>query len=136
MSPQDLFKSLVAAGGAALSYLYGGWNALLGVLLFLAVLDYASGVTAAALAGNLSSRVGAHGIARKVGMFAVVAVGHLIDGALGDGHIVRDAAIFWYIANEVLSVIENLGQIGVPIPPVIARAVEVLRGKGEGAQVK
>jgi len=132
----EWFRPLVAAGGAALSYLYGGWSASLGVLLFLAALDYASGFTAAAIEGHLSSQIGARGIAKKVFMFAIVAVGHLIDGALGEAHLIRDAAIYWYIANEVLSVVENMGRIGVPIPPVISRAVEVLRGKGEGANVR
>jgi phage-related holin len=55
----------------------------------------------------------------------------LVDRALGDAHLFRDAAIFFFLANELLSVIENAGRIGVPIPPVLRQAVEVLRGKGE-----
>lgn len=135
MSPQDLFKSLVAVGGAALSYLYGGWNALLGVLLAFVVADYLTGVAAAAVEGKLNSAIGFKGIAKKVGVFLVVAVAHLADTVLGDQSLIMDAAIFWYLANELLSITENAGRIGVPIPPVIARAVEVLRGKGE-AEVK
>jgi len=126
---------VVAALGAVLSYLYGGWNALLGVLLAFVVADYLTGVAAAAVEGKLNSAIGFKGIAKKVGVFLVVAVAHLADTVLGDQSLIMDAAIFWYLANELLSITENAGRIGVPIPPVIARAVEVLRGKGE-AKVK
>jgi phage-related holin len=58
-------------------------------------------------------------------------VAHLVDSALGDAHLFRDAAVFFYLANELLSITENLGRIGAPIPPAVQRAVEILRGKGE-----
>ena len=128
---ENLFKTLVAIGGAAASYLFGGWSALLTILLTFVVLDYVTGVVAAAKEGKLNSETGAWGIAKKVGTFVVVAVAHLVDSALGDAHLFRDAAIFFFLANELLSVIENAGRIGVPIPPVMQRAVEVLRGKGD-----
>ena len=135
MQAHDWFRPVVAALGAVLSYLYGGWNALLGVLLAFVVADYLTGVAAAAVEGKLNSAIGFKGIAKKVGVFLVVAVAHLADTVLGDQSLIMDAAIFWYLANELLSITENAGRIGVPIPPVIARAVEVLRGKGE-AEVK
>jgi len=105
---------------------------LLSILLTFVVLDYLSGVAAAAKEGMLRSDVGLWGIARKVAIFAVVAVAHLVDSALGDAHLFRDAAIFFYLANELLSITENLGRIGAPIPPTVQRAVEILRGKSEG----
>ena len=129
---ENFFKSVVAIGGAAASYLFGGWSALLSILLTFVVLDYISGVLAAGKEGKLSSEVGLWGIAKKVMIFAIVAVAHLVDTALGDAHIFRDAAIFFFLANELLSVIENAGRIGVPIPPMLQRAVEVLRNKGGG----
>jgi len=131
---ENLFKSAVAVGGAAASYFFGGWSSLLTILLTFVVLDYITGVVAAAKEGKLNSEVGAWGIAKKVGTFVIVAVAHLVDSALGDAHLFRDAAIFFFLANELLSVIENAGRIGVPIPPVLQRAVEVLRGKSEGGQ--
>lgn len=103
---------------------------MLNVLLTFVVLDYVTGFLSAAKEGKLNSEVGLWGIAKKVAIFFVVAVAHLVDTALGDAHLFRDAAIFFYLANELLSVIENAGRLGVPIPPVISRAVEVLRGKG------
>jgi hypothetical protein len=60
----------------------------------------------------------------------MVSVAHLVDGVLGDGHLFRDAVAFFYIANELLSIIENGGRLGAPIPPVIRQAIEVLKGKG------
>ncbi|MNI70574.1 Holin family protein [compost metagenome] len=75
------------------------------------VIDYASGVMAASIEGKLSSRVGGIGIARKVAIFAIVAVAHLVDTALGDAHLFRDAAIFFYIANELISLLENAGRM-------------------------
>jgi len=131
---ENLYKSIVAVGGAAASYLFGGWSALLSVLLTFVVLDYVTGFLAAAKEGKLNSEVGLWGIAKKVAIFFVVAVAHLVDTALGDAHLFRDAAIFFYLANELLSITENTGRLGVPIPTAIQRAVEVLRGKGERAQ--
>jgi toxin secretion/phage lysis holin len=125
------FQTIVAAGGALASYLFGGWSALLSVLLTFVVIDYVSGVIAAAVDGKLNSHKGWAGIAKKVSIFFIVAVAHLVDTALGDSHIFRDAAIFFYIANELLSIVENIGRMGVPIPEKLTNAVEVLKGKGE-----
>lgn len=127
---ENLAKTIVAAFGAAISYLFGGWSALLGILLTFVIVDYATGVVAAAFEGKLRSKVGLIGIARKVFIFAIVAVAHQIDTILGDGHFLRDMAIFFYLANELLSIIENAGRIGLPIPGAIKKAVEVLKGKG------
>ena len=59
----------------------------------------------------------------------MVAIAHLVDTALGDQHVLRDATIFFYLANELLSIIENAGRVGLPVPEPIKRAVEVLKGK-------
>lgn len=128
---ENFFKSAVAAGGAAATYLFGGWSSLLAVLLTFVVIDYVSGVMAAGVEGKLASRVGLAGIARKVFIFAMVAIAHLIDSALGDQHVLRDATIFFYLANELLSIIENAGRVGLPVPAPIQKAVEVLKGKGD-----
>jgi len=130
-SMENFFKTLVAVGGAVASYLFGGWSSLLSILLTFVILDYITGVLAAGKEGKLSSEVGLWGIPKKVAIFAVVAVAHLVDTVIGDAHLLRDAAIFFYLANELLSITENLGRLGVPIPKAIQRAVEVLRGKGD-----
>lgn len=105
---------------------------MLSILLTFVVLDYLSGIAAAGKEGKLRSDVGLWGIAKKVMIFGIVAVAHLIDSAMGDAHLFRDAAIFFYLANELLSLIENAGRLGAPIPPMLQKAVEVLREKGGG----
>lgn len=123
-------KWILVTGSGAASYFFGGWSGVLGVLLVLVIFDYVSGIWAAGVLGQLKSKIGLVGIARKVFIFVMVAVGHLVDGILGDGHMFRDTVAYFYIANELLSLIENGGKLGAPIPPVIRQAVEVLKGKG------
>jgi len=129
-----LWKWGIALMSSSATYFFGGWSGVLGVLLVFVILDYLTGIAAAGMSGKLESNVGMFGIARKVFIFAMVSVAHLVDGVLGDGHLFRDAVAFFYIANELLSIIENGGKLGAPIPPVIRQAIEVLKGKaGEGA---
>jgi len=132
----DLFyKTGAATIGAVVGFLFGGWSKALILLVSLAILDYLTGVLASAVEGKLSSRVGFRGIPKKIMIFVVVAVGHLVDTAIGTNHMFRDAAIFFYCANEVVSILENAGRIGIPVPEQLQQAVEVLRGrseKGEG----
>lgn len=127
----NVYRGLAAAGGATAGYFFGGWNALLGVLVAFVAIDYITGVLAAGAEGKLSSGVGLKGIAKKVAIFFLVAVAHLVDVAIGQGDVVRDATIFFYLANELVSILENCGRLGLPVPEVIKQAVEVLKRKGE-----
>lgn len=126
-----VFQVIVGGIGSALTYLYGGWSAVIGILIAFVILDYITGVLAAGSKGELNSAIGFKGIGRKIGIFVLVAIAHLVDRALGDGTLIRDAAIFFYIANELLSIIENAGVLGVPIPDILLRAVEILKGKAD-----
>ncbi|WP_052452955.1 phage holin family protein [Paenibacillus polymyxa] len=136
MDKWEVFKFSTASGSSAVTYFYGGWSGVLGVLLALVIIDYVTGLFAAGAEGKkgtgpgLKSKIGLIGIARKVFIFAMVAVSHLIDGVLGDSHLFRDAVVYFYMANELLSILENGGRLGAPIPPVIRQAVEVLKSKG------
>lgn len=123
-------KAVIAAIGTAATYLWGGWDGVLIALVTLACMDYATGWAAAWVGQRLSSDVGRRGIARKVGMFVVVAVANVIDqlGGLGEP-LLRTLTIWWYIGNEALSIIENLGEVGVPIPERLREAVAVLRDR-------
>ena len=107
---------------------------MLNILLAFVIIDYVTGIGAAAKEGSLNSSVGYWGIAKKVSIFAIVAVAHLVDTALGDAHIFRDMAVFFYLANELLSLLENAGRLGAPVPPGLQKAVEVLKGKGGTSQ--
>lgn len=125
------FKVLATAIGGITGYLFGGWHALLQILLVFVAIDYLTGLLASGYEGKLSSKVGFRGIAKKVMIFAIVAVGHLIDTAIGENHLFRDAVIYFYLANELLSILENAGRTGLPIPEQIKNAVDVLKGKGD-----
>ena len=129
MEFRDIFRYIVAIGGSLVTYLLGGWSALVQILVTFVVIDYITGVLAAAINGKLNSDIGLRGIAKKVFIFIIVACGHLVDNALGTQDIVRDAAIYFYIANELLSILENAGEIGLPVPDMLKNAIERLKGK-------
>jgi toxin secretion/phage lysis holin len=131
----EIVKLCAAGGGACLSYLYGGWSQLLNILLVFVVVDYITGVVASGIEGKLSSGIGMRGIAKKVFIFVIVAVAHLADKAIGNGSLLMDAAIFFYLANEMLSIIENTGRVGLPVPNILKQAVEVLKGKSDKGDV-
>ena len=120
-------KWLVALVGGLLTSLLGGWDMALKVLVLFVVLDYATGLVAAYGEQNLNSRVGFRGIAKKILLFVPVAVAYWLDMLLGQ-EILRSLAIFFYIANEGLSMMENLGRAGVPFPEQIQEALEQLKG--------
>lgn len=117
--------------GALIGILFGGWSPLLQILLTFSIIDYGTGLLASGIEGKLSSKIGFRGIAKKVMIFALVAVGHLIDKAIGQGSMFQDAIIFFYLGNELLSIIENAGRTGLPVPDQIKSAVQILKGKGE-----
>lgn len=131
----NVIKAAAAAGGAVAGML-GGWDALMKVLLIMMVVDYISGVVVAAMGrshkteyGGLSSKVGFIGLAKKGLMLMVVLVATMLDSALNLGTpMCRDAACWFYVANEGLSIIENMNLIGVPFP---AKLKEILGEKAE-----
>lgn len=128
---ENVIKLVVAAGGAAASFLFGGWSTALVTLGVFVLIDFATGWFASGREGALSSKRGLIGIARKFMIFAIVALAHLLDGQLGDGHMLRDGAVAFYLANEALSIVENAGRMGVPIPPKVQEMIAVLKGRGE-----
>jgi toxin secretion/phage lysis holin len=125
------YKAVTAAMGAVYGFFFGERSVLLGILLALVMIDYGSGMLAAYFEGRLRSAIGFKRIPKKVMIFAMVAVAHLVDRAVGTNDIFRDATIFFYLANELLSIIENAGRMGLPIPEQIKQAVEILQGKSE-----
>lgn len=125
-----IFKLIVSAICTIGTYLFGGWTSLHGILLAFVVVDYMSGMVASSLEGELNSKIGFKGIAKKVTIFVIVAVAHLVDEALGTEAVMM-AVIYFYLANELLSITENAGRIGIPIPKILTNAVKVLNGKGE-----
>lgn len=130
------FKTILSALGAFVGYVWGGWTMSLQVLTALIVLDYVLGVIGGYVQGKLSSSVGFKGIAKKVAIFLFIAVAHFVDMAIGNGSIVQDAVTFFYIGNELLSIVENGGKVGIPVPNALKNAIELLKEKNDGTDNK
>ncbi len=126
-------KIIMTACSSALMWLIGGWNVILGILATVIVCDYVSGVLAAINEKKLSSSVGWAGLLKKAATLLIVVVAHLVDVALGNtDDIVRNITALFYISNELLSIFENVGRLGVPLPDVLKEVCEKLKtGKKE-----
>ncbi len=127
----DKLKWAAAMVGGTISALLGGWDVMLRVLVLFVVVDYVVAVIAAAMHGELNSAIGFRGIAKKILLFVPVGVAVCLDQVLGYD-ILRNLAIFFYIANEGLSILENSSKAGVPYPPGLLSTLEQLKQKGEG----
>lgn len=130
----EQFKTIIAVIGGVVGFFFGGNDMLLQVIVVLSSLDYSSGLIAAYVNNELKSKVGFKGIAKKVMLFLLIAAASWVDQALGSKAMFREATIFFFIGNELLSLIENAGRIGVPIPKLLENAVVVLKGKGDEKQ--
>lgn len=127
-----------AAGSYIIGALVGGWDSALMTLVICMVVDYISGLVVAAVfkkstkseTGALESRAGFKGLWRKGMMLLVVLIGNRLDIFLGISYI-QDTVVIGFIANEIISLIENAGLMGVPIPKVIINAIDVLQKKTE-----
>ena len=123
---KEYICAILATVGYLFIYLLGGWDVSLQCLLLAIVFDYISGMIKAFHTKTLSSRIGFHGILKKVGVLLIVMLGVLVDRVTGNTGAVRTLVIYYFVANEGLSVIENLGQCGVPIPAAIKKALKAL----------
>ncbi|SLJ98062.1 MULTISPECIES: phage holin family protein [unclassified Paenibacillus] len=128
----NVIKMVSAAMGAGAGYLFGGWGILINILLIFVVVDWVTGWAAAWIKHELRSRVGFEGIARKAAIFLVITISHFVDIIVTGGTgLIQDAVIFFYLANELLSITENLGRMGVPMPDVLRNAVKIFESKSE-----
>ena len=126
----NVFKNIMAAVCTLISFLFGDMEGMLIALIALIILDYISGVIAAAVEKRLSSEVGAKGIAKKIFMLLIVALANIVDiNVVGDGHVLKTVTVVFYICNECISLIENAGRIGVPVPKKLLDVLEQLRDK-------
>lgn len=122
--------------GSVIASLFGGWSTALTTLLIFILIDYVTGLVVAGVfhkspktkTGALESRAGLKGLIRKCTMLLFVLVGHRLDIAIGSSYI-RDAVCIAFILNEVISIVENAGLMGLPIPAVISNAIDVLKEK-------
>jgi toxin secretion/phage lysis holin len=126
---QNIVNGVASLAGGAITFLVGGWSELLTLFLFIIVLDYVSGISASIIEGKgLSSAVGYKGLLKKFAIILIVALSFQIDKALGL-NVVMSGTIYFFMANELISVIENYGRMGLPLPSQIKKTIEILKDK-------
>ena len=125
-----LGQGFVTAIGSGVIFLFGAWDIAFQVLVTLIIIDYVTGVMVAYINNKLSSQLGIKGIFKKIAILTTVAVAVLIDRAMGTD-ILRLATIFCLCGNEGISLLENLTNLGAPIPQKLVDALIQLKGKGD-----
>lgn len=128
----EIFKKIMALFCTVISFLFGDIDGMLIALVSLIVLDYISGVIAAVIEKRLSSAVGAKGIAKKIFMLLIVSLANIIDINVIGGHTLKTVTVVFYLCNECISLIENAGRIGVPVPAKLMQVLEQLKEKEQG----
>ena len=122
----------LSAVGGAIGWFFGGLDGLIYALLVFVIADYITGVMCAIADKQLSSEVGFKGICKKVLIFVMVGIGHIMDTYLiGNGGVLRTAIIFFYCSNEGISMLENAGHLGLPIPAKLKDILEQLHDRTE-----
>lgn len=125
------YKFVVTALGAEFStvfiFIFGEFDISLQCIVIAIVLDYISGLIKAFCTKTLSSKIGIQGLLKKVGILCIVALATIIDHVTGESGAIRTLVIYYFVANEGLSVLENLAQAGLPIPQTIKKALKALK---------
>lgn len=130
--------TVIGAVGGGIAALFGGWTAAMTTLLIFMAIDYLSGIVVAGVfhkskksaSGALESKAGWKGLCRKCMTFLFVLIACRLDLALNINYL-RDAVCIAFIANETISIVENAGLMGIPIPKVIINAIDLLKDKGQ-----
>ena len=127
----------VSALGGWLGYFLGGMDGLLITLIVFAALDYITGVMCAIVDHTLSSSIGFKGICRKVLIFMLVGIGHILDvHVVGTGSALRSAVICFYLSNEGVSLLENAAHLGLPVPEKLKNVLEQIHARGDKQENK
>jgi toxin secretion/phage lysis holin len=136
---KQILCSVVGVAGAALASAFGGWSAGLTTLVIFMAVDYLSGLIVAGVfhgsnktdSGTLESHAGWKGLCRKVMTILLVWVAYRIDLTLGTGNYVRNVVIIGFVTNELISIVENVGLMGIPLPSVITNSIDALQKKAK-----
>lgn len=131
----------IGAVGSGIAFAFGGWDSSIATLLIFMLIDYVSGLIVAGVfhkstktpSGALSSKSCWQGLAKKCMTLVFVIVGNRLDMMLGSTYI-RDAICIAFVVNELISIIENGKLMGVPIPAILDKAIDLLNGKTGGAE--
>lgn len=135
---REMFYIIMTSIGSALSYFVGGTDTMFIVLCVFLAIDYVSGIVVALVfknsakteSGKLNSSVSFKGLCKKFFVVILVGVAHMLDVALGTNFI-RGGVIVAFISNETISIIENAGLMGIPIPNVLRKAIDILHEREE-----
>lgn len=138
MTYKTLFCAATGAVGAAIASFFGGWSATIGILLACMALDYFTAIIVAgvfhaspkSIDGGIESRAGFKGLCRKVVIIILVIISHFADVLLSTSYI-RDMVAIAFCVNEFISIIENAGLMGIPIPTPLKKAITILHSKTE-----
>ena len=123
-------KIIFAFIGGVLGWIFGGFDSLIYALFTFVALDYITGILLAIHNKKLSSEIGFKGISKKILIFMVVSMGNVIDKyILGTGSALRTLVIMFYLTNEGISILENAGLMGLPIPEKLKNAIQQLNNK-------
>ena len=133
---KNFIINILGCIGAFIAYLFGGWSSALTTVVVFMIIDYITGLVVAGVfhnstkteSGTLESNACIKGLFRKFFMFVFIYIGHRIDIEIGSTYV-KDAICISFIINETLSIIENAGLMGVPIPEVVTNAIDVLKNK-------
>lgn len=128
---KEVISSVLACIGTTFVYLIGGMDIAITCLLIAIALDYISGLIKAYECKVLSSKIGFRGILKKVGVLLVVMLAVLIDRVTGNTGAIRTLVVYYFVANEGLSIIENLAEAGVPIPKSLKKALKSLKKENQ-----
>lgn len=124
---EEAFCLILADIGTVILFLFGGWDISLQCLMIAIAIDYISGLIKAYNTKTLDSKVGFKGILKKVGILCIVALSVVVDRITGESGAIRTLVIYYFVANEGLSVLENLSIAGLPIPQSIKKALQALK---------
>lgn len=128
MNGKTLLEYLACTVGAAIGFLYGDINGMFLALVALCTLDYITGVMVAIKRRRLSSKVGRAGILKKLAIFMLVSVAHLIDAhIIHNGNVFMSMTILYYACNESISILENAKRLGLTVPKRLERILEQVR---------
>ena len=128
----NMIQIIFAAAGGSVGWFLGGCDGLLRALVVFIAVDYVTGVLCAVADHRLSSEIGFRGICRKVLVFVMVGIGHVIDeSVIGGGSMLRTAVLSFYLSNEGISLLENAAHLGLPIPERLKDVLEQLHDRTE-----
>lgn len=143
ITPKEGILTFLGAIGGLIASFFGGWDTGLQTLVIFMCIDYISGIIRAGIfknsgkseSGALDSHAGWKGLARKVMTLLMVLIAYRLDMLVNTNYI-RDAVIIGFCANELISIVENAGAMGLPLPKVITSAIEILQKKSGDSEVE